>query len=248
MKADPFRQQRLLDLQAIDTRLDQIAHARAHLPQSAQLARATDAAEVARGNLVLAETELGDVQREVSRAETEVKQVRDRAERDRTRLDSGTGTSKELLALQQELESLGRRQATLEDVELEAMERAEAAGAEVDRLRAISDEASAKVERLTAERDAAVVELDAEATEVAAGRPAVVEAVGPELTALFDTIRAAQGGIGAAELKGRRCMGCQLELNAGELGRIANTPADVVVRCEECERILVRIPGSDGQA
>ena len=38
LKADPSRQWRLLDLQAIDTRLDQIAHARKNLPQRAALA------------------------------------------------------------------------------------------------------------------------------------------------------------------------------------------------------------------
>ena len=37
LKADPSRQWRLLDLQAIDTRLDQIAHAKKTLPQLAQL-------------------------------------------------------------------------------------------------------------------------------------------------------------------------------------------------------------------
>ena len=36
MNAEPTRQLRLLDLQAIDTRLDQIAHARTHLPQLAE--------------------------------------------------------------------------------------------------------------------------------------------------------------------------------------------------------------------
>ena len=38
MKADPVRQRRLLDLQAIDTRLSQLAHARTHLPELAELA------------------------------------------------------------------------------------------------------------------------------------------------------------------------------------------------------------------
>ena len=39
LKADPSRQWRLLDLQAIDTRLAQIAHAEATLPEQRQLDR-----------------------------------------------------------------------------------------------------------------------------------------------------------------------------------------------------------------
>jgi predicted nucleic acid-binding Zn-ribbon protein len=38
----------------------------------------------------------------------------------------------------------------------------------------------------------------------------------------------------------RQCQGCQLELNAAELREIAAAPEDEVLRCEECQRILVR--------
>ena len=34
--------------------------------------------------------------------------------------------------------------------------------------------------------------------------------------------------------------GCRLTLNASDLGIIAKAPADEVMRCEECNRILVR--------
>jgi predicted nucleic acid-binding Zn-ribbon protein len=51
--------------------------------------------------------------------------VRDRAARNQARLDAGTGTAKDLQALQHELVSLARRQGELEDIELEVMERAE---------------------------------------------------------------------------------------------------------------------------
>ncbi len=34
--------------------------------------------------------------------------------------------------------------------------------------------------------------------------------------------------------------GCRLTLNASDLGIIAKLPTDEVVRCEECNRILVR--------
>ena len=59
----------------------------------------------------------------------------------------------------------------------------------------------------------------------------------------YDKIRATSG-IGAAALTRRRCGGCQLELNQIELNRIAAAPADEVLRCEECRRILVRTPES----
>ena len=185
-------------------------------------------------------TELSDVQREVAKAEADVQLVRDRAARDQTRLDSGTGTAKDLQALQHELQSLSRRQAELEDVEIEIMERAEAVEAEVARLEGKHTELAVKLEEATAAHDAALADLDSEAARVAAPRADVVAGVGEDLVGLYEKIRAASGGTGAAALSHRRCGGCRLELNSVDMSRIKGAPDDEVLRCEECRRILVR--------
>jgi uncharacterized protein len=46
--------------------------------------------------------------------------------------------------------------------------------------------------------------------------------------------------VGAAALVQRRCQGCRLELNAADLREITAAAEDEVLRCEECQRILVR--------
>jgi uncharacterized protein len=244
VNAESARQLRLLDLQAIDTRLDQIAHARTHLPQLAELRDLEGKARLIDDQLVRSRTELDDVQREVRKAEADVQLVRDRAARDQARLDAGTGTAKDLQAIQHELVSLGRRQGELEDLELEVMERAEAAENDVAELERGRGELTTRIEALEAARDAALSTLDAEAAEVAAPRPTVVDEVGADLVALYEKIRASSGGTGAAALRQRRCGGCQLELNPVELQRLRSAPDDEVLRCEECRRILVRTPES----
>ena len=244
MNAESARQLRLLDLQAIDTRLDQIAHARAHLPQLAELADLEGKARLIDDQLVRSRTELDDVQREVRKADADVQQVRDRAARDQARLDAGTGTAKDLQAIQHELASLARRHGELEEIELEVMERAEAAESDVAELERGRGELTTRIEALQAARDAALATLDAEAAEVAAPRATVVEEVGADLVALYEKIRATSGGSGAAALRQRRCGGCQLEINPVEIQRLRTAPEDEVVRCEECRRILVRTPES----
>lgn len=244
MKASPDQQQRLLDLQAIDTRLDQIQHARTHLPQLAELEDLRRNAEVVGAEHVRVRTAHDDVQRELRKAEADVQQVRDRAARDEARLASGTGTAKDLQALQHELESLARRQRELEDLELEVMERAEAIESDLAELDAGRERVAAQIAELEASRDAALAELDAEATRVAAPRAEIAASVGQELIGLYDRIREQTGGAGAAALRQRRCGGCQLELNAVDLGRLKAAAEDEVLRCEECRRILVRTPES----
>ena len=44
----------------------------------------------------------------------------------------------------------------------------------------------------------------------------------------------------AAKLEAGSCRGCHLQLSAVELDRIRKLPADAIVHCVECGRILVR--------
>jgi predicted nucleic acid-binding Zn-ribbon protein len=191
-------------------------------------------------DLVNARTAHGDVQRDLVKSEQDVQLVRDRAARDQARLDSGQGSAKDLTALQHELQSLARRQSELEDVEIEVMERAESLAAEVSDLEARRAEVGARLESLEGEWQAAVGELDAEATKVGAPRPDIVAGVGEDLVALYEKVRASSGGVGAAELRQRRCGGCRLELNNVDIDRIRKAAEDEVVRCEECRRIMIR--------
>lgn len=190
--------------------------------------------------LVNVRTAHGDVQRELVKSEQDVQLVRDRAVRNQARLDSGQGSAKELQALQHELQSLARRQSELEDVEIEVMERAETLGAEVAGLEARRTEVAERLDSLESEWQAATQELDAEAARVAAPRPDIVAGVGADLVALYEKVRASSGGLGAAELRQRRCGGCRLELNNVDLDRIRKAADDEIVRCEECRRIMIR--------
>ena len=120
------------------------------------------------------------------------------------------------------------------------MERAEAAESDVAELERGRGELTTRIEALEAARDEAFARLDGEAADIGAPRPTVVDEVGADLVALYEKIRLANGGTGAAALRQRRCGGCQLELNPVEIQRIRSAPEDEVLRCEECRRILVR--------
>lgn len=241
LNVDPAAQLRLLEVQALDLRLDQIAHRRRTLPEVAELERLAAEHTRLRDLEVGAHTEATDLERDRSRAEADVAQVRARKARDQQRLDAGQVSSpRELEQLQSEIASLERRQGDLEDVELEIMERLEGAQqrhASHSAERELVAEKAAQVQRA---RDAAYAELDLEADGHRRERVAVVGDVPQELLALYDKLRRQHGGIGAAALRRRRCEGCHLELDPADLNRIRSAAPDAVLRCEECRRILVR--------
>lgn len=239
MNADPADQALLLELVEHDTRLSQIAHRLRTLPEAAAAAEAEQRAAQLRDRLVAAETIASDLRLDLERAEADVRQVREREERDRSLLDS-VGDPKQLQSIQHELESLARRKSDLEDAELEVMERLEGAEAAVAQLAGERDAAAAELAEARSAAEAATAALEAERATVGESRSAIAARVPEALLALYAKAGADHGGIGAALLRRGRCEGCMLTLTPTDLEAIRATQPEEVVRCEECRRILVR--------
>ena len=240
MKASPEAQLRLLELADLDAELGRLDHRRRTLPEIAQLEQINARTSELRDGIVMSDTDLSDLGREQTRAERDVEQVRQRIDRDRSRLDSGqVSAARELSTLQSEVESLLRRQSDLEEVVLDAMERRETAEARRAELVAEQQALPVQSAELTTKRDAALEEIGEQAAKAEASRTEVAADVPADVLALYDKLRASQG-VGAAMLRRGSCEGCHLTLHTVDLNQIRATPADEVVRCEECRRILVR--------
>jgi uncharacterized protein len=239
VKADPDAQRRLLDLQAIDTSLAQIAHRRKILPELAELDRLARELSALEDERVRAQVAVDDIDRDIARLEKDIDQVRARADRDRSRLDAGTGPAKELEALQHELATLSRRQGELEDAELELMEQREGAQASLDQTSERLTVTRQTREETEQRRDAALADLAKEHAWKANSRAPLVADLPTDLVGLYEKTRESTG-MGAALLRGGRCGSCRLELSGSERSRVRSADPDEVVRCEECRRILVR--------
>ncbi|MFI5871325.1 zinc ribbon domain-containing protein [Streptomyces sp. NPDC051445] len=241
MNAAPADQIRLLDVQSLDARLQQLAHKRRSLPEHAEIESLNKDLAQLRDLLVAAQTEESDTAREQTKAEQDVDQVRQRAARDQQRLDSGAITSpKDLENLQREIVSLAKRQGDLEDIVLEVMERRESAQERAAELTERVGSVQGKIDDAVARRDAALEGFDGEAATVAKEREVIAASVPADLLKLYEKLREQQGGVGAAKLYQRTCQGCRQELAITELAEIRKAPSDTVVRCENCRRILVR--------
>jgi len=241
VNAAPDVQLRLLDLQALDSALDRLAHRRRSLPEHAELERLDARLASLRDDIVRIETEASDLAREERRIEADVEVVRNRMTKDRQRLDTGAVSSpRELENLQHELTSLGRRQSDLEDQELEVMERRETVEARQAELVSERDGLTGERDAAVQRRDTAYADIDAEAEKTRAERDGLSAGLPADLLGLYEKLRASSGGVGAAPLARGRCEGCHLSLSPVDLSRIKSAPEDEVLRCEECRRILVR--------
>jgi uncharacterized protein len=240
VKASLSDQRSILDIQGFDFTTTALNAKAAALPEIAAIASLMIKANNARDLRIAAETELSDVKRELTRAETDVEQVVSRITRDETRLASGTGAAKELEQLQHELVSLNNRRSELEEVELEIMMRVDGIKERIKTLQEEETSLALEIASLEIAKENALTVIGADLSAAAQERAKTVSSVNPELLALYEKIRASNNGTGAAALVGNQCKGCHLTLNTIELQRIAALPEDELVRCEECRCILVR--------
>ena len=241
MKADPFVQLKLLDVQELDARQDHLRHRLATLPQHAELKDLTQRRSAVEARARDERIVVDDLTREQKRADADVEQVKARRKRDQDRMDQGVITNpKDLERMQGELVSLERRISELEDAELEVMEKLEDAQRELDELNRQLGEFDELIAAVTKTRDEVAAEIREQLADAEAERTQRAEGLPEDLMALYSRLREQKGGVGAAALRARSCGGCSLQLNSSELADIAKTPSDEVLRCEECNRILVR--------
>ncbi|PPJ31646.1 hypothetical protein C5E45_22480 [Nocardia nova] len=239
MNVEPPIQAKLLDLAAVDAELTRIAHRRKVLPEQQEVQRLEAERTDRKDAAVKVEIQLDDLDRDIRKLEGEIDAVRKREARDRGMLEGGNVGAKQLSELQHELGSLERRRGVLEDELLEVMERREAAEADHQHAGANLSRAEEDLTLAQSRRDDAVADLDVAARRCDADREQLLAGFPDELLAIYDKQRA-QHGVGAALLQARRCGACRIELDRGEIARIAKTDPQVVVRCPECGAILVR--------
>ncbi|HVM54832.1 MAG TPA: C4-type zinc ribbon domain-containing protein [Acidimicrobiales bacterium] len=232
---------RLLDVQDRDLALDQLRHRHEHLPERAALADLRTTLTRLDTELTSVEARLHDIEVAQRKLEDEVASLDAKVTTETAKLNSGSITApREIQALSEEVDALGRRKRVLEDQELDLMEEAEPLAATVERLNGERDTAAAEVERLGAAVSRIEAEIDAEVERVRGERAAAAADITAELLERYEKLRTRLGGIGAARLDGDRCLGCHISLPAMEVDAIRHAPPDAVVTHEECGRILVR--------
>ncbi|UXA11449.1 hypothetical protein KXD97_26085 [Mycobacterium sp. SMC-8] len=243
MKASVAQQQLLAELAELDAELGRLGHRAKNLPEQKAVEEAQVAHRAANDRLAALQIALADLDAQIAKFDTEIDGVRQREDRDRALLDGGTVDPKQLADLQHELETLQRRQASLEDSQLEVMQRREDLAADQARESATVDELQTALDDAQRACDVARAELTEGEGRAAARRAELVAAIDDELVTLYERQRA-RGGVGAGVLQGRRCGACRIEIDKGESARIAAAADDDVLRCPECSAILLRVKAS----
>lgn len=234
------QQEQLLSLQEIDTQIRRLEHRRANLPEQKALDEHGATLQSIVADYASNKEELEVAERRQKRLEEEIATIESRRKSEEGRMYSGLITSeKEVGALRQEISTLKGRKSELEEDLLEVMERVEELTGMVETLNGRQEELSGEIEDLTKARDTAATEIDSELSERRAERAQVVAGVDAELLELYEGLQERKSGVAIAELEGRTCSGCRIELTAVELEEVKEGAAQGMERCAQCGRLLV---------
>jgi len=240
MKAAPTAQAALLRVVDLDNRAKAAEARKRNLPEHAELNQLNARRRQLADEAIAASTRAGDAETAMQRIEEDLTTARTRLARDQQRIDDGVvNDARSIASLQDEISHLNGRIAELEDRQLEGMVASEDDRKAAAAATAAKAEVETRMRALLASRDEAIQAADAELVGLAEQRAQVVAGLPADLVALYDKV-AARAGTGAAEFKGGRCTGCGLTMDALARRAAEEAPPDEVVRCAECDRILVR--------
>jgi predicted nucleic acid-binding Zn-ribbon protein len=238
LTASPDAQARLLDLQALDTKIAQLTHRAKGLPQHAAIAALQSKIDALR---IVGLEQAGareDVLIELGRIESDVALVTARIKRDNERAQTST-SAKDAQAFEHELANLAKRQYDLEEIELTVMEKLEERESALAATTAEIDSLQGQIDVIGAERDAELVVLRGEIAAANDDRAAVAATVPDDLLALYDKQRL-RYGVGASHLRYGVSSASGVKLLENEMAEIRAAAPDAVIMCATSEAILVR--------
>jgi predicted nucleic acid-binding Zn-ribbon protein len=242
MKAEVTQQRSLLEVAELDAELAKMDHRANRLPERADIERIRIEQIAANDRLGALQIALEDLDTQVSRFESEIDGVRQREDRDRSLLQT-VADSKQLSELQHELETLQRRQSSLEDSLIEVMEHREQLQNQQAAETAVIDGLQSELATTQQALDTTLADIDHHRRVHLSRRDELTAELTPDLLALYERQRSG-GGPGAGLLQGGRCGACRIEIDRGELARISAAADDEVLRCPECNAILLRLKGA----
>ncbi len=237
-EVDAAALQRLLEVQNHDSAIARLDHRKSILPEAQRLGEISTQLAELEADLEIAGKQLEELRREQDRMEGEIQILDQKTQREESRLFSGgVSNPKELSALQAEVAMLKKKRGELDDTLLEVMVQKDEASATEARLRSEQEQASKERDALSRVVADLTSGIDRELEEHRQERAVVAAAVGDDLLATYERIRAQKGGVGAAALRGGTCEGCHTQLPAREVEEIKSQGG--LHRCDNCRRILV---------
>jgi predicted nucleic acid-binding Zn-ribbon protein len=237
--AEPF--DTLIEVQEHDTTLAQLHHRIDAMPERAELRSVEARRSANRAAQLEVGSQVEDLTARQRALEEQIAAAAERRHQIERRMESGDVTSsRDLQAMDLEVQHLAARQVQFEEEEMALLEEEEPLDALADERGATAKVLDEEAAGLEATIIAAVADIELAIKAEEATRAEAASRLPVELADRYEVLRSHLGGVGAARLVGDRCDGCHLNLSSVEVERIRRLPHEEFAACPQCDRILVR--------
>jgi uncharacterized protein len=226
-------------LMEADRWIDRVTSQKTHLPEQAELALLEGELRQLLKDLQEAEARLVPVKGEYDKVALQSARLRERAGALDATLSTSTANARELAAIQSELTHVRELLATNEDHELELLLKVEPLEDEVTSIKQRAQPGVARRGELVETIAQLRTSLDDELIALRESRAEKARALPEKLLARYDAAVKRAGTSGAAQVIEGRCDGCRIALSPLDYDRFKSLPADTLMDCPECGRLLL---------
>lgn len=226
----------LLDLQALDLRIDALLDERASLPELQRFKEVHEALAATTKRADDLDDRIKTASRDLDKIEGEVGIARAKLEQVQVKMYSGGANAKEAQHLGMEVEQIKRQIAEMEDRELEIMEALEELEPQLATERGDQERLGAERAELEAVIKEAWATIDAELARKEARKAEEAKGIEPGLLATYEKIREIREGRAVGPLEeGNICGSCNVALSAAEIHALRS---EDLPRCVHCGRLI----------
>jgi len=229
---------RLLDLQRVDTDIDQLTIERERSPLRDDLAAKTDelaAWEHRRGQM---RNRIDELTASIERAEQDGADLTTHHQRLEMQMKTVIAP-REAEALMHEIATIEGQRDELDLAELEALEEQSTLEDELLAHLNLSESVSDAARVADGALAIAVAEIDGQLSVLNAERETIRTEIDDALITKYDRVRDALG-VAVAKLVGKQCLGCHIDLSAAEVDTAKDDAAETgIAECPQCGRMLI---------
>lgn len=244
MRVTPAEQRSLAHLSTIDERLRRLNHTRDNLEAQQTLDAHQQQYDKVSAELGETVTKLEQAETVNRRLDNEISAVNASQKAADAQLYSGAlTTEKQVQAVKDELSAMKKRKYDLEEKQLATMEEIEGLEATKAKLTETRSQLTTKIERLTALRNEASADIDADIEGAKDQRQRVATDLPEAILAEYARHAKRSRGPVVASLQDRTCLGCHMELPGVDIEDLKKGMRDgELVSCPECDTLLVPAP------
>jgi predicted nucleic acid-binding Zn-ribbon protein len=180
-----------------------------------------------------------DLESERKKLEDDISLKSDKIKKDEQKLSSGTITSsKEIVSINEEIESLRKVNSELENNMLEIMISIDDLNEEINIQKEKKEKIEAHLKKQTDEIDEKIKAEEEILNKYKAKKEEVSKKIPSPHIEKFNEVAEKRGGVALGVLKERLCLSCNMEMSMVEAMNMSND--DLIYRCPNCRRMLIR--------